>query len=54
MVTRSESERRAILSRVAQAKIAIERLVDALGPTYEPSFGMALDRLTELRESLEQ
>ena len=54
MRTRFESERRALKSRITQAKLAIERLMDLLDGTYEPSFGMALDRLVELREALER
>ena len=53
MRTRFESERLALQSRITQAKLAIERLMDLLDGDYEPSFGMALDRLVELREELE-
>lgn len=49
-MTRFESEQRALWSRATQAKQAIERVMDVLDGTFEPSLSMALDRLEEIRE----
>jgi len=51
MNSRTESEQRALWSRATQAKLAIERVMDVLNGTFEPSLSMALDRLEELREA---
>lgn len=48
-MTRTEAEQRALWSRATQAKRAIERVIDVLDETFEPSLSMALDRLEELR-----
>lgn len=45
-----ESERLALLSRVAQAKTALERVIDVLNGTFEPALSQAIDRLVQLRE----
>jgi hypothetical protein len=47
---RTESERLALLSRVTQAKIAIERVMDVLDGSFEPALSHAIDRLVQLRE----
>jgi hypothetical protein len=51
MNTRTESEQRALWSRATQAKQAIERVMDMMNGTFEPSLSLALDRLEELRDS---
>lgn len=50
---RFESERLALLSRVTQAKTAIERVMDVLDGTFEPALSQAIDRLVQLREENE-
>lgn len=50
-MTRFDSERRALWSRATQAKQAIERVMDVMNGTFEPSLSLALDRLEELRDS---
>lgn len=50
---RFESERKALVSRVTQAKMALERVIDVLDGTFEPSLSLAIDRLVELRELAE-
>lgn len=50
MVTQFESERLALLSRVTQAKTALERVMDVLDGTFEPALSQAIDRLVMLRE----
>jgi hypothetical protein len=50
---RTESERRALLSRVTQAKIALERVMDVLDGRCEPALSPAIDRLVQLREERE-
>lgn len=47
---RFESERAALLSRITQAKIALERVIDRLDGTFDPALSCALDRLVELCE----
>lgn len=49
-----ESERLALLSRVAQAKTALERVIDILDGTFEPALSQAIDRLVQLREENER
>ena len=49
---RFESERLALLSRVTQAKTALERVMDMLDGTFDPALSQALDRLVQLRENL--
>ena len=53
MVAAFDSERRALLSRITQAKTAIERVMDRLDGTFEPALSLAMDRLIELREHYE-
>lgn len=53
MVKQFESERLALLSRVTQAKIALERVMDVLDGTFEPALSQAIDRLVMLREENE-
>lgn len=48
---RFESERLALLSRVTQAKTAIERVMDVLDGSFEPALSQAIDRLVQLREA---
>ena len=50
---RFKSERLALLSRVTQAKTAIERVMDVLNGRYEPALSHAIDRLVQLREEHE-
>lgn len=45
-----ESERLALVSRITQAKIALERVIDRLDGTFDPALSRAIDRLVELRE----
>lgn len=50
---RFDSERAALLSRITQAKIALERVIDLLDgfdEPFDPALSRALDRLVELRE----
>lgn len=50
---RFESERAALLSRITQAKIALERVIDLLDgfdEPFDPALSHALDRLVQLRE----
>ena len=54
MVKQFESERMALLSRVAQAKTALERVIDVLDGTFEPALSHAIDRLVQLREENER
>ena len=49
-----ESERLALLSRVAQAKTALERVIDRFDGTFEPALSQAIDRLVQLREDNER
>lgn len=51
---RFESERLALRSRVAQAKTALERVIDVLDGTFEPALSQAIDRLVQLREDNER
>lgn len=53
MVTLFDSEREALLSRISQAKTAIERVMDRLDGTFDLALSQALDRLVELREHYE-
>jgi len=53
MVKQFESERLALLSRVMQAKTAIERVMDVLDGRFEPALSQAIDRLVQLREEHE-
>lgn len=51
---RFDSERAALLSRVTQAKTALERVIDVLDGTFEPALSQAIDRLVQLREENER
>lgn len=52
MVNHFESERLALLSRITQAKVAIERVMDRLDGEFDPALSQAIDRLVILREQL--
>lgn len=53
LTVRFESERAARLSRITQAKIALERVIDVLDGTFESALSQAIDRLVQLREENE-
>lgn len=47
------NEHRAMISRTTQAKVALERVIDLVAPTYDQALSLAIDRLVSLREQAE-
>ena len=50
---RIANEHRAMISRTTQAKVALERVIDLVAPTYDQTLSLAIDRLVSLREQAE-